>query len=271
MKKLIARSIITLGVMGVALGLATTQVNAAPIVFEVDEGAVPGANDVSIFPDGITSKYLENLTLGPGNTWSATLLVNFTDYTLAGVPITSQVAPATGEPPDSNLYSLYALVTASGTFAQVGNVFTFQPTNSTADIYTDPDRDTDVDYTDLSRTDAGDDQYIATATNLDQSESIGLVVLDGSGNVITGSFALRYQDVTLIAPDGTAYWIGLSGLNISGIASGDVDPTSEGSVFPTGIRGDASIAFLAPEPASMTLFGLALFGAGIAARRRRTE
>ena len=180
------------------------------------------------------------------------------------------MGPATGDAVDPNLYSLYALVTVSGTFTDLGGLFTFEPETSTANIFTDPNRDTVIDYTDLSTLGAGEDQHIATATNVDEALSFGAVFLGAGGTVITGSYALVYEDVTLIAPDGPLYWPGLVGLSIEGTASGDVDPSGEGSIFPSRIQGDTSIAFTAPEPASMTLIGLALFGAGLAARRRRT-
>jgi hypothetical protein len=272
LRNFIARSTFTLAVTTVAFGLASTQASAAPIVFEVDEGAVTDADDVSIFPDGITGKYLENLVFTGATTWSATLVVNFTDYTLGGLPIESQVAPATGDvAPDENLYSYYALVTASGTFTQVGNNFFFEPDDSTARLYTDPNRDTTKDYTTLATANDADDQHILTATGLDESESLGAVFTNGSGGVLGGFYALVYHDITLILPDGPLYYPTFADLKISGTASGDVDPSSEGSEFPGGIQGDTSIAFTAPEPASMALFGLALLGSGLAARRRRTE
>ena len=103
----------------VAPGVAS----ASLVTITVHEGQVADANAIDVTAQGLTAKYLENLTLTPltanSGTFTANILTKFTAYTIgAGVPVTSQLAPqVAGEvPANQNLYSMYALVTATGTY-----------------------------------------------------------------------------------------------------------------------------------------------------------
>ena len=113
---------LTAAVIVLGLALTASPARADIITFVVDEGAVPGANDQNVTPDpnDITGKYQELLILDTGTgKFQAFLVVNFTGYVLDGVPVPSQIgAPvAGGETDNTNLYGLYALVTASGDFS----------------------------------------------------------------------------------------------------------------------------------------------------------
>lgn len=256
----------TLAAASLGLALTAVSANAAPIVFTVHEDPtlIPGVVDNTFDADNITGKYLENLDLdplGPG-TFSADLLVEFASYADGGTLQNSQLETfgAAG-------YSLYALVTVSGEYTSAPDpnapgetLFTFDPQASTAEIYIDPDQT------------MGGDILIMTASTINQALSTGTVrVLDATGQVLEGSYALVYTNAQTNS-NGDIYWPDFEGFTLIATASGDVDPPSN---INTGeITGDTSLSFerqQAPEPASMTLFGLALFGAGIVARRRRAE
>jgi hypothetical protein len=280
-KRSITRSIfgIAVAAMGFALVPATTY--AAPMVFTVNETVVPGALPFVLSADKITSSYVETVTFS-GNQFTATLLVNFNGYDLGGVPQQNQVGTNTGgDVPFANEYGLYANVTVTGFFTAAPDpsdanqlVFDFDPTFATASVFLNPDQV------------MGGDSLIMTATNVNALGSDGNVTTCLANvaapptdpcfgvvpnQVIGGSFTLQFLNAQTQGL-GITYFPSFTGLTLVATATGDVDETSTLTGQGGSVTGEAGINFegvATPEPATLALFGMALFGSGIAARRRR--
>jgi hypothetical protein len=269
-KRSITRSIfgIAVAAMGVALVPATTY--AAPIVFTVNESPaiIPLVTQNTVTANKITSSYIESLVLS-GSNFTANLVVTFNGYDLNGSPQFNQVGTNTpaGELGDSGDYGLYANVVVSGTFSVVPDIgdpsqqiFDFDPLTASANVFLNPDQA------------PGGDSLILTATTINPNLSDGKVTAKiVGGQVVGGTFSLQFTNAQTQGA-GIIYFPSFTGLTLTATATGDVDETS--IVGPTGgtLTGEASINFegvATPEPATLALFGMALFGSGIAARRRR--
>ena len=267
-KRSITRSIFAIAVaaMGFAFVPATTY--ADPMLFTVNEGVVLGATPNILQADTITSSYLESVTFS-GNTFTANLLVTFNEYTIDPVQQPNQIGTNTpaGEAFDSGDYGLYATVVVTGTFLAAPDptdanqtVFDFDPLTATANVFLNPDQV------------VGGDSLILTASAINTVLSDGSVTtITSTGQVVGGTFTLQFTNAQTQGL-GLTYWPSFTGLTLVATATGDVNETS--NLGPTGgtVTGEASINFegvAAPEPATLALFGMALFGSGIAARRRR--
>ncbi|MFN8065241.1 MAG: flocculation-associated PEP-CTERM protein PepA [Vicinamibacterales bacterium] len=284
--KLVLRGAGTLAVAGVALMMTPGVAHADNIAFTLAEGntIVPGSNTATYTVDDINGKYNESLTFGVGNTFTANLVVQFATYLntvgITETPVATQLgAPVPGgETVNTNLYAMYALVTVSGSYSTnlIGSdlLYTFAPLSASASIWLDPTRDTVTNFTTASvASGGGEDLQVLSATAIDSYLSYGSVTVRG-GNVIGGSYSLTFTNPALVNPTGPAYWPDLNLMTLAATASGDVDTTNQGSVFPSAVKGDTDLTFTqnpVPEPASLLLLGSGLLGACAGTRRRKKQ
>lgn len=267
---ILSRSLATLAIAG--LGLAFTPAAAsAELVFLVDETAVPdtgaecGVLDCTFDADKLNGLYGETLTINGDLSFDVSARAIFDQYGLGGGAAVESGLLGGAEGLIDGSYILYALFEGAG---QVNPDGTITFSNASVSLWADVDSDTTFG---APATGTGTWTLGLDGDDLEVLSSSSLLAGTGELTPPTGGFFdLTFEDL-LLSAFGEAYYPTLAKLNfVFATVDGDFDtvpsPPAPGTYS---VRGDLSVVYNVPEPATLTLLGFGLLGSGLAARRRQ--
>ncbi len=260
---------------GITLAMGTGSAFAATFPdFTIDEGFVPGAAANTFVADKITGNYVEVATFTPTGVGTGTfdLSIQWSGGQFVANDGTTGLNTQLGGFGGSS-YNLYTLFQGSGTFNTVGAAtsFTFNNGGSLA-MYLDPNSDTGftqpIDGSLAWGTAPDDVEDILIATGAIIS---GSGVLDTSlatcagGGINCGSFGTTASFA--LNDDGKQYFTAPNPFYTVSFESGQLNNFDVAGTQV--INGSLDVVFEeVPEPASLALVGLGLFGMGFRNRKK---
>lgn len=243
----------------------------------IQDSAIAGAVANQVVVDQLSGQYDEVLTVTPINlssgTFATSAIFNASGWFANGNPASSQLAGFN----TANSYGMYIKFVGTGGYTVSGGALSFSGGTGAMEIWADANRDTDYNvantttglYTDLVL--ASGAASLTDDVKLGSASSIFVAAGNAAGGVANGNFEIIFNDFTLTAPAGEAYFVAPRPFYMLLDLNGNFQSFNPNSATDVLLLNNSANGFFmkVPEPGALALAGLAFAAAGLASRRGR--